>query len=129
MGRKVSFQQSLLGREVDNIPVSNWCCADLSDKFKGKCLCCPAGLQPFCLTFSTKEGFSAVEKHARSLKHRENFQSGADRDRGDEEGFEQIDIEAALENQEELNKRKNTENVQLLKGQISDKRWQEGWKR
>ena len=68
-------------------------------------------------------------QHARSLKHRENFQSGADRDRGDEEGFEQIDIEAALENQEELNKRKNTENVQLLKGQISDKRWQEGWKR
>lgn len=117
MGRKVSFQQSWLGREVDNIPVSDWCTADPSDKFKGKCLCCPAGLQPFGLTFSTKEGFSAVEKHARSLKHRENFQVKANRDREDGEGFEQIDIEAALKNQEELNKRKNTENVQLLKGQ------------
>ena len=79
MGRKVSFQQSLLGREVDNIPVSNWCCADLSDKFKGKCLCCPAGLQPFGLTFSTKEGFSATKKRATSVKHRENCQDRADK--------------------------------------------------
>ena len=75
MGRSVSFQQSWLSREVDNILVSDWCTEVPSDQFKGKCIKCPAvlGLQPFGLTFPTNEGFSAIGKHARSVKHRENF--------------------------------------------------------
>ena len=115
MGRKVSFQQAWLDREIDNISVSEWCTADPSDQFQAKCITCPAGLRPFGLTFSVKEGFNAVEKHAKSKKHQENFKPGADRD--EEEGFEQISIEAALKAQLESNKRQNVENMQLLEGQ------------
>jgi hypothetical protein len=115
MGRKVKFQRAWLGREVDNISVGEWCTADPSNQFKAKCIICPAGLHPFGLTFSVKEGFDAVEKHAKSKKHKEHFKAGAERD--DDEGFEQISIEAAVKAQLESNKRQNVENMQLLEGQ------------
>ena len=116
MGRKCVFQHDWLNREVDNILVSTWCTADPSDNQKAKCLSCPAGPQPFGLTFSVKEGFTAVTKHAKSAKHKDNFKHGDEE--ANEEGFEQLDMETALRNQEDLNKRKNSENRQLLEGQI-----------
>ena len=116
MGRQSAFQQTWLTREVDLVAVGEWCTADPSDKYKAKCLTCPPGLQPFGLIFSIKEGFSAVEKHAKSAKHREKFQLGVAEDNN--EGFEQINIQDALKNQEDLNKRQITENKQLLEGQI-----------
>jgi hypothetical protein len=57
---------------------------------KAKCITCPAGLHPFGLTFSVKEGFDAVEERAKSKKRKENFKAGAER--YDDEGFEQISI-------------------------------------
>ena len=70
------------------------------------------------MTFSVKEGFVAIVKHAGRDEHRKHFRPGGPENNNDGDGFEQIDIGAALRNQEEANKRKNTENRQLLHGQI-----------
>ena len=117
MGRKSVFQQAWLGREIDGVLVSTWCSSDPSDNKKAKCLSCPAGLQPFGLTFSVGEGFSALTKHAKSAKH-VKFKDR--RVAGDvvEEGFEQMNVETALKNQAELSKRQQKESEQLLQGQI-----------
>ena len=82
-----------------------------------KCLSCPAGLQPFGLTFSVGEGFSALTKHAKSVKHAK-YKDRRDGGEGIEEGFEQIDVETAFLNQAELGKRQKRENEQLTEGQI-----------
>ena len=109
------FQSLWLDQDVDNIPVISWCAADPSNKDKAKCLTCPAKHEPFGKTFSVKEGFTAVKKHARTAIHMSNYKAV---DEAAEEGFEQINLEAAFKNQEELNKRQVTENRQLLEGQI-----------
>ena len=121
MGRTCSFQTSWLDKETeDGIRVGDWCVEDPRDRTRAKCLSCPAGLlEPFGKTFSVKEGFIAVVKHAGTDKHVKHFRPGGQGNNNNGDGFEQIDIEAALRNQEEANKRKNTENRQLLEGQIS----------
>ena len=120
MGRTCSFQTSWLDKETeDGIRVGDWCVEDPRDRTRAKCLSCPAGLlEPFGKTFSVKEGFIAVMKHAGTDKHVKHFRPGGQGNNNNGDGFEQIDIEAALRNQEEANKRKNTENRQLLEGQI-----------
>ena len=117
MGRKSVFQHSWLSREINNVHVSTWCTSDPSDNSKAKCLSCPAGLQPFGLTFSVREGFSALTKHAKSVKHAK-YKDRRDGGEGIEEGFEQIDVETAFLNQAELGKRQKRENEQLTEGQI-----------
>ena len=109
MGRGVCFQQSWLSREVDNVSVSDWCTEVPSDKFKGKCMKCPAvlGLQHLGRIFSVKEGFPAIEKHARSIKHRKNFQARAEGNLDDGDRLEQINIGNPFKNQEELNRHQN----------------------
>ena len=118
MGRKSVFQQAWLGREIDGVLVSTWCSSDPSDNKKAKCLSCPAGLQPFGLTFSVGEGFSALTKHAKSAKH-VKFKDR--RVAGDvvEEGFEQMNVETALKNQAELSKRQQKDRY----GSIYTRKW------
>ena len=117
MGRKSLFNNAWLGYEVDEIPVSSWCVADPSNNLKAKCLKCRPGVsQPFGLTFSIREGFTAIKKHARATKHIKYAQG--DNEGHAIEGVEQIDIEAAFKNQEELNKQTISENKRLLEGQI-----------
>ena len=118
MGRTCAFLTSWLNKETeDGVRIGDWCVADPSDKTKAKCLSCPAGLQPFGKTFSVKEGFTALVKHALTAKHKTHFRPG-EGNNNDGDGFEQIDMGTALRNQEEANNRKNTENRQLLEGQI-----------
>ena len=71
----------------------------------------------FCLTFSVGEGFSALTKQAKSVKHTK-YKDRRDEGEGIEEGFEQIDVETAFLNQAELGKRQKRENEQLTEGQI-----------
>ena len=115
-GGKCVFQPSWLEKEVDNIVVKTWCTSDPSDEEKAKCLTCPASkLEPFGKTFSVKEGFTAVKKHAKRSVHISNYKNIGE---APEDRFEQIDIETALKNQEDQSKRQTTENRQLLEGQI-----------
>ena len=67
----------------------------------------------FGKTFSVKEGFAAVVKHANTAKHIKHFRGGEENN-NDGAGFEQIDTGTALRNQT----RKNTENRQIMEGQI-----------
>ena len=96
MPGKCVFQSSWLDQDVDNIPVRTWCAPDPSNNEKAKYLTCPAKFEPFGKTFSVKEGFTAIKKHAKTAIHVSNYKPV---DEAEDDRLEQINIEAAFKNQ------------------------------
>ena len=101
----------------ETIPVKDWFTADPSNVLNAKCLCCPKTTKmPFGRTFSIAEGFSAIQKHAKTKDHITSMKKKNESEGRDQ--MEQISIFAAMKNQEELNEKSRKETNQLLKSQI-----------
>ena len=118
MGRKCQqFLTSWLDRSIDGIPVKNWCTADPNDSQNAKCLACPVTIKmPFGRLFNIGEGFSAIDKHFQTKTHQKALEALGDDAAIDEP--QQINIQKALKNQEELTEKDRSEKSQLLKSQI-----------
>ena len=118
MGRKCQqFLTSWLDRSTDGIPVINWCTADPNDSQNAKCLACPVNIKmPFGRVFNIGEGFSAIDKHFQTKTHQKALEALGDDAAIDEP--QQINIQKALKNQEELTEKDRSEKSQLLKSQI-----------
>ena len=71
---------------------------------------------PFGKLFNIGEGFSAIDKHFNTRTHQKALETLVDDEAIDEP--QQINIQKALKNQEELNEKDRTEKSQLLKSQI-----------
>ena len=120
MGRKVkSFKSEWLNKEVEGIEVKTWCVSDPNDRQNAKCLLCPPTTKmPFGRTFSICEGFTAIVKHFNRKTHQDAMRDEADREDHGNPAPRQIDIEKAIQNQEELTEKDSYQKNQLLKSQI-----------
>ena len=89
--------------------VSTWLIADPSDPKKGKCTVCPAPLySPFSgRSFSIAEGCSAIRSHSKSKIHQNAVVE--EPNNNEEEPIEQMRIERALKNQEEISRKDRKE--------------------
>ena len=113
------FKLEWLQKTLDDIKVSSWLIADPSDPKKGKCTICPAPPgSPFSgRSFSIAEGFSAIRTHSVSKIHQKALEEPLNNNEDD--GVEQMRIEQALKNQEELGRKDKKEKEATLHGQIA----------
>ena len=69
MRRKSQFVESWLLKSIDGQKVNNWLAPNPSCPSQAICKICPASGEGEDKSFSVKEGFSAVVKHAEGKKH------------------------------------------------------------
>ena len=112
------FKPEWLQETLDEIKVSTWLIADPSDQQKGKCTVCPAPTDsPFYgRSFSIAEGFSAIRSHSKSKIHHKAIEEP---NNNQEDAAEQMRIEQALKNQEELSRKERKEQEAIIHGQIA----------
>ena len=98
------------------VAVKNCFTADPSNLLNAKCLICPKTPRlPFGRTFNIAEGFYAIQRHSNTKDHRKCFKANTGENRN---VAEQISIQAAIHNQEELTEKTRQDKNQLLKSQI-----------
>ena len=113
------FKPEWLQETFDDIKVSTWLIADPSDPRKGKCTVCPAPTDsPFYgRSFSIAEGFSAIRSHSKSKIHQKAIEEPNNNQEAKQN--EQMRIEQALKNQEELTRKDRNEQDAIIHGQIA----------
>jgi hypothetical protein len=112
------FKPEWLQKTFDDVKVSTWLIADPSDPKKGKCTVCPAPSDsPFSgRSFSIAEGISAIRSHSKSKTHQKAVEEP---NNNEEDPMEQMRIEQALRNQEELSRKDRKEQKAILHGQVA----------
>ena len=126
MGKIVGFLQSWLSEAVDGQKVGMWLKPHPSDPTQGLCMVCPgpgggaAGHPSLGKSFSIREGFVAIVKHAGGKKHKmlmEKIVSDPNHNIFQKKE-KQISIQDAVKKQESLKEEETLKSQKLLKAQI-----------
>ena len=113
------FKSAWLNEIIDDVKVGSWLIADPSDPQKGKCTVCPPPSDsPFTgRSFSIGEGVSAIRKHWKNKIHQKSIEKVNNNMHHDD--IEQMRIQQALKNQEEITRKERKEQDAILQGQIA----------
>ena len=113
------FKSAWLNETIDGVRVSSWLIADPRDPQKGKCTVCPPPSDsPFTgRSFSIAEGISAIKKHFKNKIHQKATEEP--NNNMHDNTAEQMRIQQALRNQEDITRKERKEADAILQGQIA----------
>ena len=119
--RLKGFLNSWLEELIDGQKVKSWLARDPENSLQAICLVCPPSSENVKGNFfSVAEGFSAITKHAKGMKHKDNIESTWKDPNHNKvrQGSKQISIQDAVINQQEQISSDVKRNSDLLSSQI-----------